>query len=363
MTPHRLALAFIGLAVPTALTGQVMSFEDYNPKSTLKVPAHPLTRAKFPFIDAHGHQRIRSAEQLDQLVADMDRINLGLMVNLSGGSGERLAETVRTMKSAYPDRFVVFANLSFSGIDEPGWSERTAAQLERDVREGGAQGLKIFKNLGMTVRDSNGKRVRTDDPRLDPVWAKAGELGIPVLIHTGDPAPFWEPWDADNERWLELKQVPGRIRPPDQFPPWETIMEEHWNVFRKHPETQFISAHLSWLGNDLARLGRLLDELPNMHTELGAVIAEIGRQPRFAREFFIKYQDRILMGKDSWNPEEFYVYFRVLETEDEYFDYYRKRHAFWKMYGLGLPDEVLKKVYYKNAIRLIPGIDASRFPQ
>ena len=224
-------------------------------------------------------------------------------------------------------------------------------------------GLKVFKNLGMFLTDKSGKRVRTDDPRLDPVWKKAGELGIPVLIHTGEPVAFWLPLDKHNERWLELQQFPNRRRNDPKFASFDETMTEQHNVFRKHPKTKFINAHLGWLGHDLARLGKLMDELPNMYTELGAILYELGRQPRAARAFLIKYQDRVLMGKDIWNPEEYATYFRVLETEDEYFDYYRKRHAFWKMYGLGLPDEVLKKIYYKNALRIIPGIDKSAFPQ
>ncbi len=188
-------------------------------------------------------------------------------------------------------------------------------------------------------------------------------MGIPVLIHSGEPANFWKPKDRYNERWLELKQKPNRYRDPKLVASWEQVMGEHHNVFKKHPGTTFISAHLGWRANDLASLGKLLDEHPNMYTEIGAVLAELGRQPRFAREWLVKYQDRVLFGKDLWVPKEFHVYFRVLETSDEYFDYYRKRHAFWKMYGLDLPDDVLKKLYYKNALRIIPGIDRTLFPE
>jgi predicted TIM-barrel fold metal-dependent hydrolase len=230
------------------------------------------------------------------------------------------------------------------------------------VKQHGAVGLKIFKNLGMFLTDKSGKRVPTDDPRLDPIWKKAGELGIPVLIHTGEPSAFWLPLDKHNERWLELQQFPNRRRDDPKFASFEQTMGEQFNLFRKHPKTQFIAAHLAWLGNDLGRLGKLLDEMPNVSTEIGAVLAELGRQPRAARAFLVKYQDRVLMGKDIWNADEYATYFRVLETEDEYFDYYRKRHAFWKMYGLGLPDDVLKKIYYKNALRLMPSIDHTAFP-
>ena len=342
-----------------------IAFDDYDPRSTLRVPEHRATRAKYPFISVHEHPRIdMAAEQVDALVRRMDALNMRLAVNLSGRQGDVLANGVRLYNTRHPGRFVVFANVDFRGIDAPDWGERAAAQLERDVKEGGAKGLKIFKNLGMELKDSKGERVHVDDARIDPVWRKAGELGIPVLIHTGEPPAFFQPVDRTNERLLELTQFPGRARPPDRYPTFEQLMTEQHNMFRKHPRTKFINAHLGWLGADLGRLGALMDSLPNMYTELGAVLYELGRQPRFARQFFVKYQDRILMGKDiTEDPSEYHVYFRVLETGDEYFDYYRKRHAFWKMYGLDLPDEVLKKVYYKNALRVIPGIDPSGFPK
>ena len=357
-------LGFLLCAFPVCGFAQDLTYEEYQPVSTLEVPENPLTRSKFPFIDAHAHYRGSrgGASVVAQRIQEMDDMNMAVMVNLSGGSGERFEQTQQALTGRHPSRFVNFANIDFGGIDEPGWGERTAEQLEKDVKAG-AVGLKIYKNLGMFTRDKNG-RVATDDPRIDPVWKKCGELGIPVLIHTGEPSPFWLPHDAANERWLELKQFPNRKREDaSRFASFDQTMGEQHNLFRRHPNTTFINAHLGWLGNDLGRLGALLDEIPNMYTEIGAVLAELGRQPRHAREFFIKYQDRILFGKDSWNPSEYHVYFRVLETADEYFDYYRRRHAHWKMYGLDLPDEVLKKVYYKNALRIIPGIDASSFPE
>ncbi len=350
-----------------ALSGQTeapaMTFEEYEPKSTLVVPENPVTRAKFPFIDVHSHQRREMTEEaVRTLVGEMDKLNMAVMVNLSGGSGAELRQGLDNLKGRHPKRFVVFANVDLRGIDEPGFGEAAAKQLETDVRAG-AQGLKIFKNLGMFLVDAAGKRVPTNDPRLDPIWRKCAELGIPVLIHTGEPSAFWLPHDKQNERWLELKEFPNRSRSGDQFASFEQTMGEQHDLFRRHPKTTFINAHLGWMGNDLERLGRLLDEMPNMYTEIGAVLAELGRQPKQARQFLIRYQDRVLFGKDSWAPSEYPVFFRVLETGDEYFDYYRKRHAFWKMYGLELPDEVLKKIYYKNALRIIPGIDPAGFPE
>lgn len=362
----------LSIAVAASLLAQeekpqsstTMGFEEYEPKSTLVVPQHPRTKAKYPFIDVHNHQRRDlSPQDVRKLVADMDRIGLQVMVNLSGGSGTNLRDGLQTLKGPYPKRFVAFANIDFRDIDRPNFGADAAKQLEYDVKTNGAVGLKIFKNLGMFLTDKSGNRVHTDDPRLDPIWAKAGELGIPVLIHTGEPMPFWSPVDKYNERWLELTQFPDRRRTDRKFASFDETMAEQRNLFRKHPKTKFIAAHLAWLGNDLDRLGKLLDELPNVSTEIGAVLHELGRQPRHARAFLIKYQDRVLMGKDIWNADEYATYFRVLETDDEYFDYYRKRHAFWKMYGLALPDEVLKKIYYKNALKLMPSIDATAFPQ
>ncbi|HEX2095279.1 MAG TPA: amidohydrolase family protein [Longimicrobiaceae bacterium] len=359
----RLVVVAAGLAAASPLAAQEMSFEEYEPKSSLVVPAHPVPRARYPFVDVHNHQWGElTPARVDSLVAAMDRLNLAVMVNLSGGTGDSLAAKVRATEGRYPGRFVTFANLDFTGFDDPGWGERAARHLAEDVRRHGARGLKIYKNLGLDLRDREGRRIPTDDSRLDPVWRTAGELGIPVLIHTGEPRPFFEPHDRHNERWLELKQYPNRARPPERYPAWEQVMAEQHNVFRKHRGTTFIAAHLGWMGNDLARLGRLLDEHPNVYTEVAAVVAELGRQPRFAREFFIRYQDRILFGKDLWAEAEYPTYFRIFETADEYFDYFRKRHAFWKMYGLDLPQEVLRKLYYTNALRIVPGIDRGRFP-
>lgn len=338
-----------------------MDFETYNPTSTLVVPAHPLGKARYPFIDVHNHQGNMNPGSLEGLLKDMDKLNMKVMVNLSGGNGSSLKSKVDNIKSTSPKRFIVFANIDFRGIGEPGWSEKAAQALEEDVKYG-ANGLKIFKNLGFSVKDNAGNRVAVDDPRLDAIWAKCGQLKIPVLIHTADPKSFWDPVDEHNERWLEIVTHPGRKRGADNPVPFETLIEEQHRMFKKHPKTTFIAAHFGWYPNDLTKLGKLMDELPNIVVEFGAVIAELGRQPKAARQFFEKYQDRILFGKDSWVPDEYATYFRVLETEDEYFPYHKKYHAFWAMYGMGLPDAILKKVYYKNALRIIPNIDKSQFP-
>ena len=338
----------------------VMDVEEYEPVSTLKVNEHLLTRAKFPFIDVHNHQFTMPIQDLDKLVKDMDDLNMAVMVNLSGFRGKYLEWSMENVNEKYSERFVLFLNIDFEQLDDEGWPNETLAMMDKAV-ELGVKGLKVYKNLGLTETDNEGNRIKVDDPRLDPIWAKCGDLGIPVLIHTGEPAAFWLPKDKHNERWLELKQYPSRYKDPEKNPSFEEVMAEQHNIFRKHPNTKFIAAHLGWFGNDLERLGKLLDEMPNVYTEIGAVLAELGRQPITARTWLIDYQDRVLMGKDTYKKEEYYTYFRVLETSDEYFDYYRKRHAHWKMYGLSLPDSVLQKIYYKNALKVIPGIDESLF--
>jgi uncharacterized protein len=358
--PTRFAVYPVLALASALISAQTMSIEEYEPKSTLVVPENTVTRSKYPFVDVHSHQgSSMQPERLEQLVRNMDAMNMAVMINLSGGQGESLKRGIENLKGRYADRFVVFANLDFSGIDDPDYGNRTAAQLEEDVRNG-ARGLKIFKNLGLTLRDGKGERIAVDDPRFDPVWETCARLGIPVLIHTGEPSSFFQPLDRFNERWLELKLHPSRARPPGRFPTFGDLMAEQHRLFARHPRTTFINAHLGWFGNDLAQLGSLLDRYPNVQTEIAAVIYELGRQPRFARQWLIRYQDRVMFGKDSWAPSEYPTYFRVLETADEYFDYFRKYHAFWKLYGLGLPDDVLEKLYYKNALRVIPGINPDR---
>ncbi|MBS1610642.1 MAG: amidohydrolase family protein, partial [Bacteroidetes bacterium] len=300
-----------------------MDFETYDPVSTLVVPEHKLTKSKFPFVDVHNHQWGMGSQNLTSLITDMDKLNMKVMVNLSGGNGNGLKRMTENIREHYPNRFIVFANISFDNVGASGWTEKAVKQLDEDVKNG-ANGLKVFKNLGFSVKDINGKRVAIDDPRLDAIWEKCGELKIPVLIHTADPEPFWEPEDKHNERWLEIKTHPDRKRGATDPAPWETLIEEQHRMFMKHPKTTFIAAHFGWYANNLTKLDSLLTQMPNVVVEFGAVIAELGRQPRAARKFFEKYQDRILFGKDSWVPEEYATYFRVLETEDEYFPYHKK---------------------------------------
>ena len=348
------------LALPAACAaGQDLSVQEWNPRSTLVVEEHLVPRAKFPVVDVHSHHRSSTApERLDAIVKEMDALNLAVLVNLSGGYGERLRITVRTFRGRQAGRFAVFANPDFNGIGTPEWPRRAARQLEEDVRAG-AQGLKIFKNFGMSVRDARGDRVAVDDPSMDPLLKACARLGVPVLIHVADPAEFWAAHDPRNERWLELKLRPRRKRTAP--PSFEQLIAERDRMLRRHPGVKFILAHMGWHGHDLGRLGKLFDEYPNVHVDIAAVLYELGRIPFTGREFLIRYKDRILFGKDSYVPSEFPYYWRVLETRDEYFEYYRRYHAHWRLYGLGLPDDTLKHIYWKNALRLIPDLDPSLF--
>ena len=346
----------------------IMSFEDYDPPSSLKVEGEIIKKAKFTFIDVHSHLWNMPLMDLNELIAEMDEINMGYIVNLSGsGFGPQAAKdlyfekSTENIKENQPGRIGLFVNVDFNSIDLENHIENQVSII-RDAVTKGAIGLKVYKSLGLTNKDSKGNRVAVDDERLGPIWEVCGELGIPILIHSADPFQFWQDKDGQNERWFELKEKPNRYYGDSDFiPPFEDIIKEQHTIFERHKKTTFINAHLGWMGNDLKRLGEHLDRYPNVVTEFGAVIAELGRQPKTARQFFIDYQDRIMFGKDSYNKEEFYTYFRVLESDDEYFSYFRKRQAFWKMYGLNLPDEVLKKVYYKNALNLFPSIDKSLF--
>ena len=338
----------------------LMDIEEYSPKSTLILPEHTVKRSKYPFIDVHNHQFDMPIKNLPKLVSEMDSLNMAFMINLSGFRGLYLRKSLENIKKNAPTRFGLFLNIDFEDIDDKFFSETQVALIDSVVKAG-VMGLKVYKSLGLTSKDNKGARIAINDIRLDPIWKACGDNNIPVLIHSGEPASFWNPKDKFNERWLELRQKPNRYRDPEINPSFEEVIAEQHDVFRKHPNTTFINAHLGWMGNDLDRLGEHLDLYPNVLTEIGAVLAEIGRQPIRAKQFFTTYQDRILFGKDSYNVSEYYTYFRVLETNDEYFEYYRKRHAHWRMYGLALPDSVLKKLYYKNALKLFPKIDSNLF--
>ena len=339
---------------------------DYRPHSTLVVPSHMVKTAKYPAIDFHGHPQglLTSAEGIATLGAALDSLNVRMMVSADNQSGDRLKTSLANIRASekMKDRIRILAGINFREVG-PGWAEKAIAQLEADVATGAVGVGEIGKGLGLSTKKADGSRLKIDDPDLDPIWEACARLKLPVFIHTADPQEFFKPIDYTNERWLELALFGDRRYPSDQFPSFETLMTERDNLFRKHPKTTFVTAHMGWHANDLGRLGKMMDAMANLYTEVGAVLFDIGRQPRVARDFFVKYQDRILFGKDSFQPEEYPYYWRVFETNDDYFDYYRGYHAFWKLYGLGLPDAVLKKIYYQNALKIAPALPQTGWPR
>jgi predicted TIM-barrel fold metal-dependent hydrolase len=298
-----------------------------------------------------------------EVIAAMDALNIQVMVQARPSSGERLIGQIEGVRAAgYEDRFVFFASLDLDDVG-PGSGAGIAAQLEEDVRAGAVGVGEVGKGFGLSERKADGSRLQLDDPELDVVWQTAARLGVPVFVHTGDPAEFFEPLDFENERWLEMALFPNRrFNDPSRFPHFDELMAERDRMIAKHPETTWVLAHMGWHTQDLGRLGEIFDRHPNVLGEVGAVLYDLGRQPRFARAFFEKYQDRILFGKDSFQPDEYPFYWRVFETADEYFDYYRDYHAFWKLYGMDLPDDVLRALYYGNALRIIPNMPTEGFP-
>lgn len=335
----------------------------YDPRPGLVTKQTHVATPAFPAIDIHCHWGLDVEPAF--LLQKMDELGVERAINLSGGNGEKLEQMLARYHPAAPGRLVIFCSLSYAGIDEPGWGERQAEWLE-EVHRKGVAGLKVFKSLGLTVKDGSGKLVPIDDPRLDPVWAKCGELGIPVLIHAADPKPFFEPVDEHNERWMQLQRHPDWSFHGPQFPTRDEVLAQRDRMVAKHPGTIFIGAHLGENGEDLAKLAERLDRLPNLVVDISGRVSELGRQPYSARRFIIKYQDRVLFGTDRYPGQpvqpRYQIYYRFLESDDEYFDYYQ--HPFppsgdWKIYGVFLPREVLEKVYRTNAERVL-GLSGAR---
>ena len=341
------------------------SIVDYKPKSTLVTEEHLVPKAKFPVIDLHGHPQglLNTQQGLTTLITAMDSLNLKVMIAADTLSGDRLTTAMASIaQSPYKDRFRALTGINFANVG-PGWADRAIAQLEADMKAGAIGIGEISKSFGLRTRKPDGSRLAVDDPELDPIWDACARLGVTVFIHTAEPQEFFQPLDMTNERWLELSLYQDRRNYQPGQVTFEQLMTERNNLFRKHPKTKFVAAHFGWHANDLARAAKMLDQFPNVVTEVGAILYDLGRQPRAAHDFFVKYQDRILFGKDAWEPSEYPYYWRVFETKDEYFDYYRNYHAFWKLYGIDLPDAVLKKVYYQNALKLFPGLPKAGWPQ
>ncbi|ABF39663.1 amidohydrolase 2 [Candidatus Koribacter versatilis Ellin345] len=344
-------------AAPDAAERETLLLRDFHPKSMLHAQEHPVLRAKFPVFDVHQHvnDAARIEEHMDpkELVARMDKLNIKSIVILTGMWGDKLQHVIDEMVKPYPGRFLVFTQIDWSKIDDPNFSEEMVAQIDDGVRRG-ARGLKVLKDLGLGVKDKTGKFVTVDDPRLDPVWEECGKLGIPVFIHVTDPEAFFYPVDGQNERYEELINHPDWSFAGPKFPKKIDILEARNRAFAKHPNTRFVALHMGNWPENLDYVGQVLDKYPNSMVEFGAREAELGREPRRAREFFLKYQDRIMFGTDVGPEEAMYQnYFRWLETADEYFDYWdAPGQGRWKIYGMALPDDVLEKVYHLNADKL-----------
>ncbi len=334
-----------------------LPLKDFKPESMMRLPETRVERARFPVIDVHNHvndagteDRIPAAEA----VARMDRTNVSRVVILTGGFGEALQRVVDEMVKPYPDRFTVFAQLDWTKVNDPDFAPQMVALL-RDAVKRGARGLKILKEFGLVYRGADGRLIAVDDPRMDPIWAECGRLGIPVAIHVADPPAFFTPVDARNERYEELQAHPDWSFYGKDFPGFEALLQAVERVFARHPGTSFIWLHVGNWPENLDYIGGVLDRRPNVVVEFGARQADLGRSPRRTRKFFIDYQDRVLFGTDATLTEATYrSYFRWLETEDEYFDYYGSPgQGRWKIYGLGLPDSVLTKIYRRNAERVL----------
>ncbi|HUT91620.1 MAG TPA: amidohydrolase family protein [Thermoguttaceae bacterium] len=338
-----------------------LKLRDWQPRSMLKTKETAVDKPAFPVFDVHNHlgggkERL-TPERVRGCLAEMDAAGVRTVVNLDGGWGQRLQETLAALDEAYPERFLTFALLDFNGIDDEDWGQREAARLEESFRAG-AKGLKLHKTLGLHYRYQGGKLMTVDDPKLDPVWEMCAKHDRPVVIHVADPAAFFTPLDRFNERWHELNAHPSWLFYGDRFPAHDEILEQRNRAIAKHPKTTFICAHFANNPEDLATVGQWLDQYPNMVVDVDARISELGRQPYAARKFFQKYQDRIMFGTDTTPSRDAYrMYYRFLETDDEYFDCAQGHHrqGFWMIYGIALPKEILAKVYYQNARRLFFG--------
>jgi predicted TIM-barrel fold metal-dependent hydrolase len=347
-----------------------LKLRDWEPKSMMVTKTTIVEKPLVPAVDVHNHLGGGKARLTPQVVkrylTEMDEAGVRTVINLDGGWGEKLTETLEALDNAHPGRFLTFALLNFEGVDEPDWGNREAKRLEESFAAG-AKGLKIHKTLGLTIRYRDGRVVPVDDPKLDPVWEACGKHSRPVVIHVADPAAFFTPLDRFNERWHELNNNPGWLFADQaRFPKRQDILDQLHRVIGKHPKTTFVNTHFGNNAEDLAAVAEKLDQYPNMFIDVDARISELGRQPYSTRKFFLKYQDRIMFGTDTPpNREAYRIYYRFLETEDEYFDCSASHHrqGFWNIYGINLPPEVLDKVYRRNAERVMFGVkkdDAKR---
>lgn len=339
-----------------------LKLKDWEPKSMMVTKVSVREKPLFPVVDMHNHlgggKATLTAERVKRYLTEMDEAGVRTVVNLDGGWGDRLTETLAALDEAHPGRFLTFALVNFQGIDDKDWGDREAKRLEVGFKAG-AKGLKFHKSFGLGYRYQDGSLVPIDDPKLDPIWAACAKHGRPVVIHIADPAAFFTPLDRFNERWHELNQNPGWLFFGDKFPKRQDLLDQLHRVIAKHPKTTFVNTHFGNNAEDLAAVAEKLDQYPNMYVDIDARISELGRQPYAARRFFVKYQDRIMFGTDTTpRREAFRIYYRFLETDDEYFDCSASHHrqGFWNIYGINLPPDVLEKVYRGNAERVLYGL-------
>ena len=341
-----------------------MDLEHFFPQAKLVVPQSEVLKPRFPAIDAHNHLGEEfgggwETQPFEELIALMDEAGIVRYVDLDGGWGEEiLNHHLNLFKQRAPQRFQVFGGVDWSqwgqmGNQFPEWAAgRLRAQKER-----GAEGLKIWKPFGLHVKDHTGTLVDVDDPRLDPIWETAAELGLPVMIHVADPVAFFDPIGETNERWEELGVHPDWAFTSPPFPPFNHIIEGFANLITRHSRTTFIGAHVGCYAENLAWVGDMLERAPNFFVDISGRIGELGRQPYTARKFFLRHADRILFGSDMGPfPEAYKIIYRFLETEDEYFNYNltpNPAQGRWYAYGINLPEDVLKKVYFENAARVL----------
>lgn len=339
------------VAMVSAKAEVELPVSQFEPRSMLAVPEHHIERSKFPSIDYHNHL---DAQEPREVLRVMDACGVEKCTNITMRVGDEAFEMHRKFKTAAADRFDTYAWFDWTDLHEDGFWERCVERVER-LAEAGFVGIKVWKDLGLTLKDKNGELLKVDDERLIPFFEKAGELSFPVMFHIADPDAFFLPIDRFNERYEELAAHPDWGFYGSHFSK-EELLAQRDSIFQRHPNTTFVCAHLAEKSEDLAYVGRLLDANPNLYVDIGARTAELGRQPFTSREFFLKYADRILFGTDLVPDEEMYrLHFRFLETRDEYFDYpsHASRQGRWQIYGIDLPDDVLRMVYRENALKLL----------
>jgi predicted TIM-barrel fold metal-dependent hydrolase len=340
------------LAMATARADVDLKLSDFHPRSTLLSPQHEVRAPKFPVIDYHNHL---DAQDPSEVLKIMDQCGIERIVNITMHVGDAALGMIHKFHSVASDRFATYAWMDWRDVASRGFFQHTVERFERLV-EHGACGMKIWKDLGTTVRDADGSLLRIDDDRLDPLYQKAAELHVPIMYHIADPDAFFLPIDASNERYEELAAHPEWSYYGSHYGKRELLAQRD-RVIARHPETTFVGAHVAEHPEDLAYVSDLLDRNPNLHVDIGARCAELGRQPYTAREFFLQYAGRILFGTDLIPEVNMYrLHYRFLETRDEYFEYpsHASRQGRWNIYGLFLPDDILRKVYRENALRLLP---------